>query len=36
MLNITNTYGRYTAEADEDEEGFITLMVYNENNKLVK
>ena len=35
MLSITNTYGGYTAEADEDEEGFVTLLVYNENNKLV-
>lgn len=35
MLSITNTYGGYTATADEDKEGFITLLVYNEDNKLV-
>ena len=35
MLSITNTYGGYTAEASEDEDGFVTLLVYNENNKLV-
>lgn len=32
MLSITNTYGGYTAKADEDEQGFITLLVYDENN----
>lgn len=35
MLSITNTYGGYTAETSEDEDGFVTLLVYNENNKLV-
>ena len=35
MLSITNTYGGYTAEASEDEDGFVTLLVYNENNKLI-
>lgn len=35
MLSITNTYGGYTAEANEDDEGFVTLLVHDENNKLV-
>lgn len=35
MLSITNTYGGYTAETSEDEDGFVTLLVYNKNNELV-
>lgn len=35
MLSITNTYGGYTAKASEDEDGFVTLLVYDENNNLV-
>lgn len=35
MLDIRNTYAGYEATATEDEQGFITLMVYGQNNELI-